>query len=197
MADPFDKYLSPTNTPPSNNEEEDIKKKDPFAKYLAPTPQAQDPFAAYIEPKAPANSVDTELQDRSFFDKPVLGAEYTKKEEIAQIANKHGVPGAELDSLAPYFIARMEGSGFFSPEEVKRSIGGLGSVALGIPQKLYKKTQSPEMEAALDDLQNLASGRSSYAQLVGEVAVPGMGLAGKAATTTGKVAIGAGTGAVA
>jgi hypothetical protein len=199
MADPFDKYLTPTstNTPPSNSEEEDIKKKDPFAKYLAPTPQTQDPFAAYIEPKAPANSVDTELQDRSFFDKPVLGAEYTKREELAQIAKKHGVPAAELERLAPYFGARMEGSGFFSPEEVKRSVGGVGSLALGIPQKLYKKTQSPEMEAALDDLQNLASGRSSYAQLVGEVAVPGMGLAGKAATTTGKVAIGAGTGAVA
>jgi len=213
MADPFAKYLTPTTTnlpttgrdrdaESKDTEEESRKKADPFASYLSPTSitdtTATDPFSKYIEPSpATVSSVDKELQDRSFFDKPILGAEYTNRQELEQIAKKHGVPLEDLEKLAPYFGARMEGAGFFSPEEFKRAAGGIGSLAFNIPQKIYKKFQSERMEGALDDLQNLAAGRSSYTQFAGEVAVPGLGLAGKAATTAGKVAIGAGAGAVA
>ncbi len=195
MADPFEKYLGtpdPATAP--------AEAADPFAAYIGPATSQEkqkpvDPFAQYLGP-APS-SVDEEIEKRSFFDRPVLGAEYTKRGEIEQIAKKHGVDAAELESLAPYFGARMEGSDFFSESEAKRVAGGLGSIALSIPQKLYKKYRGGPMEAALDDLQNLSAGRQSYTQLIGESAIPGVGVAGKVGSTAGRIAAGAATGAVA
>jgi hypothetical protein len=196
---------------------------DPFAKYLTSQPdQSKDPFAAYVGPKeqdpkdpirkdkvaseasdpfeqyvGPADAVDKEIKERSFFDRPALGAEDTSKEEIAAIAAKHKVDPEELLNLAPYFGARIKGADFAGPEELKRAAGTVGSILLNIPQKAYKKSVGGNLEAALDDIQNLASGRQSYVQLVGEAAVPGVGIGTKAVSTAGKVAGGAATGAVA
>lgn len=139
---------------------------------------------------------DREIRDRSFFDRPALGAEETSATEIAEIARKHGVDPAELERLAPYFGARIAGSEFVSEPELKRTAGGLGQAfAFGVPQKLYKMAQDPAMERALDDIQALAGGRSSYLQLAGEVAAPVGGVA-KAAPAAAKIAAGAGMGAV-
>lgn len=141
------------------------------------------------------DSVQKEIQERSFFDRPLAGAEYTSKEEIEKIAKRHGVDSKELEQLAPYFGARMEGEGFASAAEAKRAVGGAGQVLLNIPQKIYKRYRGGEMERALDELQNLSLGRQSYLQFAGEVAAP-VGTI-KAATTAGKLATGAGVGAVA
>lgn len=146
----------------------------------------------------PDADVYKEMENRSFFDKPALGAEYTTKSEIAQIAQKHGVDPAELEQLAPYFGTRLKDTSFFSPEEQKRAVGTLGSTALlNIPQKLYKKYRGGQMEKALDDLSDLASGRESYVSLIGGAAIPAVGVGGKAASIAGKAAAGAATGAVA
>lgn len=141
------------------------------------------------------DSVQKEIQKRSFFDKPLVGAEYTSKDEIQKIAARHGVDAEELEKLAPYFGARLEGSSFASPEEFKRAVGGIGQILLNVPQKAYKRYRGGEMERALDELQNLALGRQSYLQFAGEVAAP-VGTI-RAATTAGKIAAGAGVGAVA
>lgn len=188
MADPFDKYLAPA---PANNKQE---QSDPFATFIGPeTSPSKDPFAQYLDTEA----IDKEIADRSFFDRPVLGAEYTKEQELAAIARKHGVDPKELIELAPYFGARIEGSEFISEPELKRAGGAVGSVLLNVPQKLYKKYKGGQLEAALDDVQALASGRQSYTQLVGEAAVPGVGVGGRAVSTSGRIISGAATGAVA
>jgi len=158
---------------------------------FAPPPPAEGPdlFAP------PPAGFEKELEDRSFFDKPVLGAEEMTSNEIADIARKHGVNPQQLEEIAPYFGARMAGSAPISEPEVKRAVGGVGQVfGLGIPQKLYKLSQEPAMERALDDLQQLAAGRSSYLQLAGEVATPIGGVAKTAGLGT-KLAAGAGLGA--
>lgn len=142
----------------------------------------------------PPSAVDAEIENRSMWDRPVLGAEYTKPDEIASIAAKHGVDPARLQELAPYFGARMEGSSFVSEPELKRAAGAVGSVALGIPQKLYKMSQTPEMSKALDEVQELSSGRSSYLQKGGELIAPIGGVA-KGASTAAKVGMGAAVGA--
>lgn len=159
-----------------------------------------DTFSTQVSSRLPGEQptakIDKEIEDRSFFDKPALGAEETSVAEIEALAKKHGVDPKRLVELAPYFGARLQGADFVSVPELKRTAGIAGSVALGIPQKLFKMKQDPAMEAALDDVQALASGRSSYLQLVGEVAAP-VGTVGKAATTTGKLLKSAAVGAVA
>lgn len=130
----------------------------------------QDLFAPIKDTELAA--IEEEIEKRSILDRPALGAEYTKRSEVEAIARKYGVDPARLTELAPYFGARLEGTEFFSPEEVKRTAGAFGKVALGIPQKLYKLAQDPKMEAALDDLQALVSGRESYLQSAAELAAP-------------------------
>lgn len=163
------------------------KPTDRTSGFVPDTEKAQAP-----EPTA----VQQEIKNRSFFRRPVLGAEETTPAEIAEIAKRHKVDPKELEQLAPYFGARIQGAGFVSPEELKRAAGGVGQLALGIPQKLYKKYRGGEMESALDELQQLAQGRQSYVQLAGEVAAPLPG-AGIAKGVAGKIATGTAIGAVA
>jgi len=192
--------------PPSDIELEQVaspsKKKFAGSADMFSPPTAEEVNSAMFAPPSQAelgnrDSIEREIEDRSFFNRPALGAEYTTPAEIAQIASKHGVDPKELESLAPYFGARIEGSDFLGAPEVKRAAGMGGSVLLNIPQKLYKKYRGGEMEKALDELQSLASGRQSYLQLGGEIAIPGVGIGSRAATTAGRVAGAAATGAVA
>lgn len=161
---------------------------------VGPSDSVRSAFDAFEEDTR--SSVDKELEDRSWFDRPALGAQETTRDEISQIARKHGVDPAKLEELAPYFGARMAGSEFASASELKRTAGGLGSLALGVPQKLYKLSQSPEMERALDDVQKLSLGRSSYLQQGAELVAPIGGVA-RTASTAAKVGAGAALGATA
>jgi hypothetical protein len=132
----------------------------------------------------------TPVQDRGFFDKPLLGAEYTTPEEVVAIAKKYNVNEKELLDAAPFLGARMKDSSFFSPEELKRGLGGLSTTfGFGLPTKIYKKAQTPEMERAMDELQNLAQDRQSFLQLGTELAAP-VGV-GKKAGALGGAAVGA------
>lgn len=141
-------------------------------------------------PPKEKDAIQEEIEKRSFFDRPVLGAEYTKKEEVEAIANRYGVDPKALIELAPYYGARLEGEEFFSKAEAKRALGGVGQVLFNVPQKLYKISQDPQMEKALDEVQQLAGGRSSYAQLAGEIAIPvgEVKAAGSALSTAAKLA---------
>lgn len=113
-----------------------------------------------------------EIQTRGIFNKPVLGAEYTSPQELEAIAKKYNVDPTEFKTIAPYYGARISGEDFFSPAEVKRTLGGVGQLAFNVPQWLYKKTQEPQMQQALDELSKLTSGRQSYVQVGGELIAP-------------------------
>ena len=165
------KYVDPASLP--------VPGTAPTGELMLPTPTEQQkatyvPTSALPVPPVSASSVDKEIEERSFFNRPIVKPEPIKDSEVAQIAAKHGVDPAELRSLAPYFGANFEGGtvGEATADALKGTASTLGQLALGIPQKLYKKTQSPEMERALDDLQNLAAGRESYAGLIGQTAAP-------------------------
>lgn len=146
----------------------------------------------------PMTAIDKEIHDRSFFNRPLVSAQPTTEAEIQAIADKHGVSEAALRDLAPYFGASMQGSLMASSDTAKRAAGFVGeSVGLGVPQKLYKISQQPDMEKALDDLQNLAQGRQSYVEKAGELVAP-IGPLGSASATLGKAALkGAAVGAIA
>jgi hypothetical protein len=154
-------------------------------------------------------AVQREVADREFLNRPALSPERMSDAEIAEIAKRHGVDPAELRKLAPYFGARtgnvpanedrIVSSDAFSADEWKRAAGGVASaVGLGIPQKLYKQYQgNPAMERALDEVQNLASGRQSLLGLGGDVIAPGGAGSKLAKTALGKIGLAVGTGAVA
>jgi hypothetical protein len=164
--DPFAKYAVPED-------------KDPFAQYAVPSEKEEqkDPFEQYAE--KPAEKIEV-ASEKGFWqtqmDKPILGARDTTDEELLEIANRNKVDYAELKKLAPYFGARQNGD-FFTTDEVKRGVGMIGSeVLLNLPQKAFKKTQSPEMERALDELQELTNSKASQLQTVAGIAAPGAAL---------------------
>lgn len=144
----------------------------------------------------PQTAVQKEIRERGFFNKPTLGADYTKPEEIDEIAKRHGVDPGRLRDLAPYFGARFESDDYVNSEELKRGVGNLGQALLNLPQKAYKSLLADDkMEKALDEVQALTHGRQSYLQLGAELATP-LGV-GKPVTTLGKIAEGAAIGTAA
>lgn len=161
---------------------------------LPAPPDTELPPPSHSTELGTAESIEKELKDRSVFDRPAIGSETTTDAEIAAIANKHGVSLEALEALAPYFGARREGKDGDLVEGAKRVIGGVGSAFLGAPQKLAKLSETPQMERALDDLQELAGGRTSYAQLGTEVIAPIGGVAKAGAGVLNKVLTGAGIG---
>jgi len=189
-ADPFAEFESASkrDTAPPKSKVEAGSPVDPFAEFSA---------SASTPEGTSYRDVEAEIEDRSAFDKPVLGAEYTSPDEIRAIADKFGVNTEWLMERAPYFGARIEGSSFASPEELKRAAGGLGSTfLLNLPQKAYKGlAATPNQERALDAVQELAAGRRSYVQVAGEVAAPG-GTVAKEAGLAAKAASGATFGAL-
>lgn len=173
---------------------------------FAPPPKAEkqtDPLFAppreeelFAPPPAVGASVDKELEDRSFFNKPAFRSEGIKQAEYEQVARKHGVDPAELRSKSLYVKARPEDATLLEEAQAGLSVVA-GIPTLGGAQKLYKKTQDPAMEKALDDVQSLAEGRGSWLQFGSEVVGPG-GLAAKAGSKIAtKVGAAAATGALA
>jgi hypothetical protein len=182
-----DKYLQDK---PQAQPEPEPKPFNPDA-YLAGNPAPFDPDA-YLS--AESTAIQSELENRSFFDRPLLRAQEITDKEIGEIAQRYGVDSGKLRQIAPLFGANTTGNS--TADLAKESAGFLGDVALSIPQKLYKISQDDKMEKALDELQNLASARKSYLGFVGEVAAP-VGIGGRAVSTVGKLAEGAAIGSVA
>lgn len=114
-------------------------------------------------------------------------------QELETIASKHGVSASELRDWMPYFLGTPGDENIGLSDVPKYLAGTAGAVLGNIPQKLAKKTQTPEMERALDDLQELSNRRLSLLGL-GATMVPGGGAA-KGLGTAGKLAAGSATGA--
>lgn len=100
----------------------------------------------------------------------------TTDKELEDIANKHKVDPETLKRVAAGFGASKENETL--SDQIKQALGFAGeAVGLGLPQKAYKKIQSPEMERALDDLSELAEKKKSYlreaSELIGGLAIPG------------------------
>lgn len=195
MAFDPDKYLG---TPPETSAAPAPAGFDPDAYLGTASPTVAQPAAPTppFDPDKYLGAVDKEIQDRSFFNRPAVTPETIKDSEIQEIAAKHGVDPAELRSKAPFFGANLEGSEGVLSDAAKGTAGFVGQLALGVPQKIYKKTQSPEMEKALDDLQSLAAGRESYTGLIAQTAAPS-GAAGAGSSGLGALASSVGVGAIA
>lgn len=132
----------------------------------------------------------------SLRDTRVVGSESISDQDREAIARKHGVSAEELRSVQPFLGGETEWADVRASDIPKSAAGGIGQLAFGVPQKIYKKFQSPQMEAALDDLQELAQRRASWVQFGGQLAGPGSAI--RQGTTVGSKALaGAVTGAIA
>jgi hypothetical protein len=181
-----------------------LKKKsgtfDPDAylqKQAQPATPAFDPNK-YLSKPAP-DAIEKEIEERSFLDRPLIVPQQITDEELKKIAGKYGTSAEDLRSALP-FLGGL-------PQDVKASDvlkGAAGfageAITLGAPQKLYRMTQDPKQEAALDELKDLVSGRKSALQMGTELLAPGVGLAKIAKAAGGGIkgaaAVGAATGAV-
>lgn len=151
----------------------------------------QDLFAP---PTPQETAVDSEIKNRSFFDRPALIPQEIKDTDLQQIALKHGVPVDDLRSAVPWFAGLPEKA---SGTDLVKGVAGFAgtSAGLNIPQKLYKMAQDPKQESALDDLQSLIDARKSYAQVGAELATPIVGAVGTGGKLGKAALIGAGIGA--
>ena len=171
--------------------DEYLKKKpdtfDPDAylqKQAQPAPAAE-PFDPnkYLA-KSPADSIQKEIEERKWYDRPLVVPEQVSDEELKQIATKYGTSAEDLRSALPFLGGLPENVGV--GDVVKGAAGFVGEAAtLGVPQKLYRMAQDPKQEAALDELKELVSGRKSALQMGAELLVPGVGL-GKVAKAAGE-----------
>lgn len=114
--------------------------------------------------------------------------------DLQTIASRHGVSASELRDWMPYFLGTPGDENIRLSDVPKYLVGTAGTALGSIPQKIAKKTQTPEMERALDDLQELSNRRLSLLGAGATIAAPGVGVAGKAGTAA-KLAAGAATGA--
>ncbi len=138
---------------------------------IQPTAQAAnsdfDPADVVNNPQQPTG-VYGEMQNKSMFDRPVLGSKPITDDEIQQIAQKHGVDPQDLRKSVEFMGGVPSNEYKTTGEAVKgtagMAAGMLGDIAGSIPQKIYKQYKGGEMERALDDLQDLAQGRQSYAR---------------------------------
>ena len=181
------------------------KKDDPFSEFGGkPIVRQADPFAEF------GGYADTQQEERSEYsslrremdkglvdsvtESPKLISKDISDSDIKAIASKHGVNPTELRDFAPLLGASLENP--TGTETRRRVVGTLGqTVALGIPQKLMRMAQTPEMERALDDIKGLSDARKSLLLGAGEILVPG-GVIGAGVKGLGKkVAAGAATGA--
>lgn len=97
----------------------------------------------------------------------------TTDQDINTIAEKHGVDSDILKKAAPWFGANVDNGGM--KEALQHTAGFAGeTVGMGIPQKLYIENQDdPKMQAALDDLRQLASVRKGPYEKGAELVAPG------------------------
>lgn len=172
MTDPFAQYVVPEQPI-----EKKTSKSDPFAAYEV----KEDPFAQYTTP--PSGSVVQEVP------------KYLPRTELDKIAQSHGVDPQELKQLAPYYGVSLEPEQGAKPSELlgeaaKYTAGSAGRAALGIPQFLYKKTQSGPMREALDELREVGRSQQGLGEQIGESIVGGAAaapesVAGRLAQATG------------
>lgn len=113
--------------------------------------------------------------------------------DLGAIAGKHGVSAADLRDWMPYFLGTPTESDVRLSDIPKFAAGTVGTALGNLPQKLAKRMQSPQMELALDDLQELANRRLSLLGAGATIAAPTAGVAGTAGLGA-KLAAGAATG---
>lgn len=182
MSDPFLGLGTPVEsvkpTPRIND--------DPFLGLGTPVP-TPDPFMGLGTPVTPENTY-TEQRKEVAAD-PWFGRQGkqlpTTPEDIDAIAAKYGVDSAKLKEAAPYLGAydpeklslseAVRDPGRVIPESLKvaaSSVIGEG-IGLGLPQKLgILGTNDPKMQAALDDLRQLAQSRKGSITKVAEIVTP-------------------------
>jgi hypothetical protein len=131
----------------------------------------------------------------------------TTPEEIEGIAKKYNIPSQELFKYAEFLGARTDTSESLVPSP-ERVAGFVGRGLLNIPQFAVKKLESDEnTRKAMDELQELARQKRSWAEAGAELLVPGvsvgraakagvagarglLGLAAEGATTGGLAGVG-------
>ena len=178
---------------------------DPFAAAKAEVQREPDPFAAAKASIGSDTSADDSYSklrkemDRGlgeeFSESNWLVTEFIKPNEIDTIAQKHNVSAETLRKWLPFLGGNIPVEKASSGDWAKAVAGMAGSVLMGVPQKIAKQTQSPEMQRALDDLQELARARKSlFTASVENVALPALTIG----QSTGAQALaGAATGAAA
>ena len=110
--------------------------------------------------------------------------------DIQAIADKRGVPAAQLKDWAPYLQARSDDP---SLGESLKYVAGFAqeAVGFGVPQKLAIESQDPKLRDALDDLRELAQARKGGFVRAAEIVTPGSLVRGaKAVTRLATTAIG-------
>lgn len=125
------------------------------------------------------------------------------EEELSSVAQKHKIDPEELRHVAPYYGIDLKprSAGEMVSQAGKQTAGAAGEMALGIPQYLYKKTQSEDFQKALDDLHELSQSKKSIGQKALEfgrqivVPLPGIGAESMAGRLGSAVGIGAVAGA--
>lgn len=184
--------------PPTPQEMDDLFA-PPKPEELAPVKRAAAPVAQQdiFAPPAPheVDAIQNEIKNRSAFDKPAILPDPVSDQEVQQIATRHNVAPSKLRDALPFLGGRPQDVGGV---DIAKGVAGLASegVLLGAPQKIYKMSQSPAEEKALDELQDLVAGRKSYLQKGAELLTP-LGIGGAAVKTVkGAAALGAGMGTV-
>lgn len=146
-----------------------VHQQDEFGTVVAPS--VPDEFGTVVTPPARGGLTQTAR---------------TSSDEVNAIASKHGVDPADLQKLVSFYGGIPQQ---LAPDDVQNfAAGEIGeSVGAGLPQFIYKKFQSPAMQAAIDDLSDLTRKNKSYlqsgAELGGSV-VTGLGLGKAAAAAT-------------
>lgn len=155
---------------------------------------ARDPFQkfggkAVQEPKDPFAQFGGASTEQSRARPAVQTTQDVTEAEIRAISQKHGLSKEQQEQLSDiksYFGAI---SGELDPTTAAKETAGLASevFALGIPQWMYKKFQTDEMEAAIDDMNELIRERKPWYRQATEL-VGGLGGALKGARAAAKVA---------
>lgn len=145
----------------------------------ATTPEGTAQFGFTPEPSAQPASVGFVPEKQPDQDQNKSGwvwSAITTNDELQSIADKHKVPVQDLKDVASYFGATKENE---TVADLAKQAAGFGGEAggLGLPQKFYKKLQTPQMERALDDLSELAEQKKSTLRDASEF-LGGAGMAG-------------------
>lgn len=160
---PFDELSAPAPEQAASSPFEELEAEAP-----APTPAAvASPFegleAASEKPEPYQPTEEWEGQHAYLKDINAV----TKK-ELNEIAAKNKIDPAKLEQIAPYWGVGIErsaedGLAAFIPttEDAKKAAGMIGRAAMNLPQYLYKVSQDPGMQGAIDDLAGLARTRKS------------------------------------
>ncbi len=163
MTDPFQQFGGKV-----------IEPSDPFEKFGGKIEEGGDPFAQFGGEQQPDDEYSKVrgIIDRSFWAAPLVESETTTDAELEAIARHHKVDGNKFKELSAIFGAIREEGQRDIPTEVVSSVArGPG---MNIPQFASKKLDidDPAMRAAIDDLQDLADAKRSFARGLAENFVP-------------------------